>query len=70
MHARLELSVDNRIDEIGKLAAGQVQYQAINSLWLAIISQLKESNAIVGQVVTADAPHEVKSIAWPPTDTL
>jgi hypothetical protein len=54
MHERLESSVDHRVDEIGKLAASQVHYQPINSVWPAVIAQLKESNALVGQVVAAD----------------
>jgi hypothetical protein len=54
MHARLEWSVDHRVREIEALAPAQVRAQPIVSVWTPVIVELKESNALVQQVVTAD----------------
>jgi hypothetical protein len=54
MHARLEWSVDHHVREIEALAAPQVRLQPIVSVWTLVIAELKESNALVQQVVTAD----------------
>ncbi len=54
MHARLEWSVDHRVNEIEALASAQVRLQPIVSVWTPVIAELKESNALVQQVVTAD----------------
>ena len=54
MHARLEWSVDHRVNEIEALASAQVRLQPIVSVWTPVIAVLKESNALVQQVVTAD----------------
>ncbi|HXR24176.1 MAG TPA: hypothetical protein VN742_02365, partial [Candidatus Binataceae bacterium] len=53
-HARLEWSVDHRVREIEALAPAQVRLQPLVSVWTPVIAELKESNALVQQVVTAD----------------
>ena len=54
MHARLESAVDRRIREIEALASAQVRWQPITSVWTPVVAELKESNALIRQVVTAD----------------
>jgi len=54
MPARLEWSVHSRVREIEALAPAQVRLQPLVSVWTPVIAELKESNALVQQVVTAD----------------
>jgi zinc dependent phospholipase C len=61
LHARLESAIDHRIREIEALAPGQVRWQPIASVWAPVIAELKESHALVPQVIAADRTARAES---------
>jgi hypothetical protein len=54
MHARLEGAADRSLREINELARPQVHLEQINSVWPAVVAELKHSNALVSTTFDAD----------------
>ena len=54
MHARMELAVDDRIDEIGAAASRETKPLAIDSVWPPVIAQIREANSHVEELIQAD----------------
>jgi hypothetical protein len=53
-HHRLESSVDYRVQDFEAMDAGQIHAQPIASVWAPVITELKQSNALVQSTITAD----------------
>jgi Zinc dependent phospholipase C len=54
MHMRLERTADSYVAEIEREAAPQVRVAEIAAVWPAVIAELRESHALVPQVIAAD----------------
>jgi hypothetical protein len=54
MHKRLELAVDQSTARIGKLAKKSVHVTPVESVWQTELAGLRQSNALIAEVVKAD----------------
>jgi hypothetical protein len=54
MHARIELAVDQNIDQIGAAASVQTKVVPVDSVWLATIAEIREANTHVQEFIQAD----------------
>ncbi|MDO8433151.1 MAG: S1/P1 nuclease [Candidatus Binatus sp.] len=54
MHARVELAVDDRIDELGAAANRETKLISIDSVWPPTIAEIREANTHVEEFIQAD----------------
>jgi Zinc dependent phospholipase C len=54
MHSRFEGAADRSVREVGELARPHVHLEQIESVWPAVIDELKHSNALVSTTIEAD----------------
>ncbi len=53
-HARLESTADSRVYELEDLARNQAHAQQIDSVWAAVVPEIKQSNAWVSAIASND----------------
>jgi hypothetical protein len=54
LHARLESSVDSRIQEFEDIDRGRAHAQSISTVWTPVIAELKQANTLVPQTIESD----------------
>ena len=61
MHARLESSVDHRVNEIAALDRDRVHAEDVVVVWPSVIAEMKQAHALIPEVMAND--RAVRSIA-------
>ncbi|MBF6570229.1 MAG: zinc dependent phospholipase C family protein [Candidatus Binataceae bacterium] len=54
VHARLERTADLNVAELQRSAAPRIRLEKIASVWTPVIAELRQSNALIPELITAD----------------